>query len=172
MPGKPRPRVAAKNVRGLKYFKQLQPLFARLHDLGTQRNDAGNRQLFLDQYAALVLLFFFNPTLCSLRALQQASCLDKVQKKLGCPRTSLGSLSEAARVFDAEAFPVTPPSPRATATKRSNSARPCSRADSTSSIAVMRNTNCFKTSLTPSPASSAASVTTRFTSSSTNVRCP
>ena len=104
MPGKPRPRVAAKNVRGLKYFKQLQPLFARLHDLGTQRDHAGNRQLFFDQYASLILLFFFNPTLSSLRALQQASCLDKVQKKLGCPRTSLGSLSEAARVFDAEAL--------------------------------------------------------------------
>ncbi len=47
-------------------------------------------------------MFFFNPTLSSLRALQQASCLEKVQKKLGCPRTSLGSLSEAARIFDAE----------------------------------------------------------------------
>lgn len=95
-------RVSAKNIRGLKYFKQLQPLFAHLHDVGTQRDRAGNRELFFDQYAALILLFFFNPTLSSLRALQQASCLDKVQKKLGCPRASLGSLSEAARVFDAE----------------------------------------------------------------------
>lgn len=104
MPGKPRPRVAAKNIRGLKYFKQLQPLLARLHDLGTERDHAGNRLLYFDQYTSLILLFFFNPTLVSLRALQQASCLDKVQEKLGCPRTSLGSLSEAARVFDAEAL--------------------------------------------------------------------
>lgn len=104
MPGKPRPRIVAKNIRGLKYFKQLQPLFARLHDLGTERDHAGNRSLFFDQYTSLILLFFFNPMLVSLRALQQASCLDKVQDKLGCPRTSLGSLSEAARVFDAEAL--------------------------------------------------------------------
>lgn len=101
------PRLAkpqAKNVRGLKYFKQLQPLLARLHDVGTERDHAGNRRLFFDQYASLILLFFFNPTFDSLRALQRASCLAKVRKKLGCTRTSLGSLSEAARVFDAEAL--------------------------------------------------------------------
>jgi len=92
------------NIRGLKYFKQLQPLLARLHDVGTERDRAGNRQLFFDQYASLILLFFFNPACDSLRALQRASCVAKVRKKLGCSRTSLGSLSEAARVFDAEAL--------------------------------------------------------------------
>jgi len=35
-----------------------------------------------------------------LRSLQQASELKKVQKKLGVPRASLGSLSEASTVFD------------------------------------------------------------------------
>jgi hypothetical protein len=34
--------------------------------------------------------------------LQQASELQKVQKKPGCPRTSLGSLSESVAVFDPE----------------------------------------------------------------------
>jgi hypothetical protein len=97
-----KPRVAAKNIHGLKYFQQLQPLLARLREVGTDSDRAGNRQLFFDQYAALILLFFFNPSLGSLRALQRASCLDKVQKKLGCRRTSLGSLSAAARDFDAE----------------------------------------------------------------------
>jgi len=38
----------------------------------------------------------------SLRAIQQASELKNVQKKLGCPRASLGSLSEATSVFDPE----------------------------------------------------------------------
>jgi hypothetical protein len=42
----------------------------------------------------------FNPICTSLRALQQASELKKVQRMLGCPRASLGSLSEAATVFD------------------------------------------------------------------------
>ena len=94
--------VSAKNLQGLKYFKKLQPLFAPLHDLGTQRDKAGNRKLFFDQYASLILLFFFNPILTGLRSIQQASCLDKVQKKFGCSRTSVGALSEAARLFDAK----------------------------------------------------------------------
>lgn len=102
MAPKAKPLVAAKNIRGLKYFQQLQPLLAHLHGVGTDSDRSGNRQLFFDQYAALILLFFFNPSLGSLRALQQASGLDKVQKKLGCRRTSLGSLSAAARDFDAE----------------------------------------------------------------------
>jgi DDE family transposase len=99
-----KPKISAKNIHGLKYFKQLQPLLAHLHDVGTESDHAGNRTLFFDHYASLILLFFFNPTLTSLRAIQQASCLDKVQKKLGGPRTSLGSLSAAARDFDAEAL--------------------------------------------------------------------
>jgi hypothetical protein len=37
-----------------------------------------------------------------LRAVQQASELPKVQKRLGCERAALGSLSEAATVFDPE----------------------------------------------------------------------
>ena len=103
MPRQAKPRV---NVQGLKYFKKLRPLLARLHDIGTERDRAGNRQLFFDHYASLILLFFFNPSLTSLRALQQASCMAKVRKKLGCARTSLGSLSEAARIFNADALPA------------------------------------------------------------------
>jgi hypothetical protein len=49
---------------------------------------------------SLLLLYMFNPICTSLRAVQQASELKKVQRKLGCPRASLGSLSESARVFD------------------------------------------------------------------------
>jgi hypothetical protein len=54
----------------------------------------------MDPYVALLLLYMFNPICTSLRSLQQASALQKVQKKLGVPRASLGSLSEAATVFD------------------------------------------------------------------------
>jgi hypothetical protein len=102
MPRTRTPRPSNQNIQGLKYFKRLQPLFASLHDIGV--DPAGNRQLHYDQYASLILLFFFNPILTSLRAIQQASCLDKVQDKLGCPRTSLGALSAAARAFDAESL--------------------------------------------------------------------
>ena len=94
--------VTERDVTGLKYFRRLLPLFERLHEVGCQRDKAGNRQLHMDQYCALVLLFMFNPCLRSLRALQQASELKNVQKKLGCLRASLGSLSEATDVFDPE----------------------------------------------------------------------
>ena len=73
-----------------------------MHDVGCQRDRAGNRQLHYDQYCLLILLYFFNPVVTSLRGLQQASELAKVQKKLGCSRAALGSLSEAASVFDPE----------------------------------------------------------------------
>lgn len=105
MPRPRKPKISAKNVQNLKYFDQLSVLFAPLHDIGTERDRAGNRELFFDQYAALILLFFFNPIVTSLRGIQQASGLKKVQQKLGCSDTSLTALSEAARVFDAEALP-------------------------------------------------------------------
>ncbi len=89
-------------MTGLKYFDQLAPLLERLHDEGCRRDRAGNRRLHFDKYCLLVLLYLFNPVVTSLRGVQQASELKKVQRKLGCPRTSLGSLSEATRVFDAE----------------------------------------------------------------------
>ena len=97
-----RPPLRDKDLRGLKYFKSLGPLLERLHDDATARDRAGNRRLFYDQYACLLLLFFFNPIVQSLRGLQQASTLDKVQRLLGCPRVSRGTLSEASRVFDPE----------------------------------------------------------------------
>ena len=90
------------DIQGLKYFKAIGQLLGRLHDVGTERDRAGNRELFFDQYAALFLLYFFNPILTSLRGLGQASGLKNVQRATGCRRTSLGSLSEASRVFDAE----------------------------------------------------------------------
>lgn len=94
--------VTEPELTGFKYFRQLAPLLARLHEVGCQRDKAGNRQLHYDQYCLLILLFFFNPVVQSLRGLQQASTLKKVQKLLGCQRAALGSLSEATQVFDPE----------------------------------------------------------------------
>jgi len=102
MAAQPRTPIQDKDLQGLKYFQLLAPLLERLHDDATARDRAGNRRLFYDQYACLLLLFFFNPILKSLRGIQQASALDKVQRRCGCPRVSRGSLSEAGRVFDPE----------------------------------------------------------------------
>jgi len=77
-------------------------MLERLHNAGCQRDRAGNRILHMDQYMTLLLLCMFSPISKSLRSMQQASELKKVQKKLRVPRSSLGSLSEAARVFDSD----------------------------------------------------------------------
>ena len=95
-----RDKIEERDIQGLKYFDQLAPLLARLHDDGCARDRAGNRTLHYDQYCLLILLYLFNPIVTSLRGLQQASELPKVQMKLGCSRASLGSLSEATTVFD------------------------------------------------------------------------
>ena len=81
-----------RDLEGFKYFKLLDKLLDRLSKVGCERDRAGNRDLHCDQYMSLLLLFFFSPTVKSLRGLQQASELEKVQKLLGVKRTSLGAL--------------------------------------------------------------------------------
>jgi hypothetical protein len=93
-------KISERDVGGLKYFRKLRPMLKRLHECGVDPNRPNKRQLHYDDYCMLVLLYLFNPTVSSLRAIQQASELKKVQKKLGCSRASLGSLSESSHVFD------------------------------------------------------------------------
>jgi len=92
---------AAPAGQGFKYVRLLGTLLEHLHEAGRERDRAGNRQLFYDQYATLVLLYFLNPVVSSLRGLQQLTTLAAVQRRWGVRRTALGSLSEAAQVFDA-----------------------------------------------------------------------
>lgn len=102
MARKRKPKIKEKDLQGFKHFKLLLPVLEKLHLHACERDKAGNRKLHYDQYAALILLYLFNPMVTSLRGIQQASQLQKVQRLLGCSRASLGSLSEAARVFDAD----------------------------------------------------------------------
>jgi hypothetical protein len=97
----PRPVSDPALLRGWKHFRRLGPLLSRLRGVGCERDRSGNRELFYDQYLSLVLLYLFNPMVRSLRGIQAAAELRKVQRVVGCGRVSLGSLSEAARVFDA-----------------------------------------------------------------------
>jgi Transposase DDE domain len=90
--------------RGRRMLRPVLRLIGRLHDVGTERDRAGNRTLFYDHYVVTLLMYFFNPALQSLRALQQATEWEKTRKKLGIEYASLGSLSEAARVFDADSL--------------------------------------------------------------------
>ncbi len=100
--GNRRKKIKEKDLQGFKYFKVLSSLLETLHDAGCARDIAGNRKLHMDQYVSLLLLYMFNPICTSLRSIQQASELKKVQKIFGASRASLGSLSEASTVFDSE----------------------------------------------------------------------
>jgi hypothetical protein len=102
MPPERKAKIREKDLQGFKHFKDLLPVLERLHDNACERDRAHNRKLHFDQHVALILLYLFNPIITSLRGIQQASELAKVQRKLGCPRASLGSLSEANSVFDAD----------------------------------------------------------------------
>ncbi len=101
MAAKPRPRISQSQLQGFKYFSLVVPLLEPLRDVATERDHAGNRQFFCDQYVGLLLIYFFNSIVTSLHGIQQLSELEKVQELLGIRHVALGSLSEAARVFDA-----------------------------------------------------------------------
>lgn len=90
--------IDEKNLQGFKYLRDIIPLFHRFHLV----KDHHNRDLHYDQYLSFILLFYFNPVITSLRGIQEASHLKKVQKRIGVNATSLGSLSEAQGVFDAK----------------------------------------------------------------------
>ena len=89
-------------LRGARYLEQMATCLARLHDVGTAHDKAGNRQFFCDQYVGLLLLYFFNPTVRTLRGMRKLTDLGSVQRRLKCQRVSLSSLSEAGSAFDAE----------------------------------------------------------------------
>ncbi len=96
--------ITARDLQGLKFFKRIRPLLKSLHDIGAQRDKAGNRELHMDEYCVLVWMWMFNPALTSMRGLQQASTLADVQRKFGVGRSSLGSLGESVSIFDPEPF--------------------------------------------------------------------
>jgi len=87
-------------ISGLKHFKRLMPLLHRLDEVGCQRDKACNRQLLMSDYCATVLLYLWNPTLNSIRMLQETLGLAHVAKALNVRRFSLGSFSESSAVFD------------------------------------------------------------------------
>ena len=59
------------NLPGLQYFRLLGPLCDYLHAVGTARDRAGNRQLFYDQYATLLLFYLKMFQSCGYATLSQ-----------------------------------------------------------------------------------------------------
>ena len=75
MAGKKKARLRERDVGGMKHLQKLLPLLDRLHDVGCERDRAGNRQLHFDQYCLLVLLSLFNPVINSLQGISQTLTL-------------------------------------------------------------------------------------------------
>ena len=92
--------ITAQQIGHLKKLVHLLPLLGSLHEVGTDRDPAGNRELHFDQYVIWVLLYLFNPLITSIRMLQEAGDIDKLREQLGVKRFSLGSFSESVRVFE------------------------------------------------------------------------
>ena len=94
-----KPPLQVEDLQGFRYLRHFGQLWQSLRACAVDA--AGNRTFFYDQYLALLLLYYFTPILTSLRGLQQATTLDKVQKALGLPKAAaLGTLSAAARTFE------------------------------------------------------------------------
>jgi hypothetical protein len=90
------------DIHCLGHLKRAFALLEGLREVGCERDRAGNRQLFFDDYVKLVLLYVWNPAIQSMRDLQEAVGLPNVAKALGIKRFSLGSFSESVRLFDPE----------------------------------------------------------------------
>lgn len=92
--------VQREEVRGVPLLARLGSLFASLRGHGAERDRAGNRTLHYDQYCILILLALFSPVELSLRRIGEISSVEKVKRKLGISRASLGSFSESSHLFD------------------------------------------------------------------------
>jgi hypothetical protein len=84
----------------LKMLARVLPLLEKLRPCGTQRDTAGNRTLFFDDYVKLTLVYLFNPLIDSISMLQRAAALPKLAKQLGVGDFSKASFSEAPAVFE------------------------------------------------------------------------
>lgn len=98
----PHKQITADDLTGFKRLRRVRELLSYLHEVGCERDKAGNRELHFDDYVVLMLLYLMNPLIDSMRTLQKVADLPEVRKRLGIKRFSLGSFSESCRVFRPE----------------------------------------------------------------------
>src|SRR4051812_46062642 len=86
-------------VMGGKYVRMLEKQLAELR----RRDDVhGNRRLFLDDVFVTYLLAFFNPSIRSLRTIEDFSQTRQVQRYLSVPKLCRTTLSDFHRLADPE----------------------------------------------------------------------
>ena len=94
--------IRVKDVVQPGYLSRLRELFLPLHNVGCERDTAGNRRFFFDDYCLAVMLHCFCPAITSARALQELSQYPSAQEKLGLVPFSLSVFSESSAVFKPE----------------------------------------------------------------------
>src|SRR5262245_14408748 len=82
------PRVWPEKIVGAKYIRLLEK---QLHQMRGE-TDHGNRRLFLDDVFVVYLLAFFNPTIRSLRTIEDLSQTVQARKHLAVDRICKSTL--------------------------------------------------------------------------------
>ena len=70
---KKKKKIKESDLSGFRDLRAIAKLLEPLHQIGTERDKAGNRNLHMDEYCLLVLMWLYNPVIDSLGGLQQAS---------------------------------------------------------------------------------------------------
>ncbi len=94
-------KIKSSQIKGAKYLKEIISQLKPLHDIEVDPLRPNKRQLHMDEYVAMFLMYMFSPVCDSLRSIQRASTLKDVCKRFGLKRTGLSTLSDAQHVFDA-----------------------------------------------------------------------
>jgi hypothetical protein len=92
--------VWPETVTGGKYVRMLESHVRALRATHGDRPPHGNRELFLDDVVIAHLLAFFNPTLRSLRTIEDFSQTQQAQRHLSVRRLCKTTLSDFHRVAD------------------------------------------------------------------------
>jgi len=53
MTGPTKRKICDQDVQGLKCLRKIRPLLSRLRKVGTERDRAGNRRLFMDPFSTV-----------------------------------------------------------------------------------------------------------------------
>jgi hypothetical protein len=97
-------KIDENKLRGWNMLGRFRSVLARVREQvpRTARETHGLRTHQVEEYLSLFLLAMFNPVLGSMRALCQASRLERVQQQCQAQSMSLSRFSEAQEVFEPE----------------------------------------------------------------------
>lgn len=94
----PESKVWPEQVIGGKYVRDLEKELGKLR----QSDPHGNRELFLDDVFVVYILAFFNPTIRSLRTIEDFSQTVQLQKHLSITKICKSTLSDFNKLVDPE----------------------------------------------------------------------